>query len=260
MKTIGLVLFCLLGLCPQRSQAQEALPRTESELGLKESLNLTGYNEIYYAYGNPSAKVQFSFKYQMIEKLPLYIGYTQLMFWLQQQDSQPFNDVNYSPDAFYRIQAKVGILESVDLAPYSHTSNGRDGADSRSINRAYARLNLETPSANQEIKMVVTLYSYYGLNEDNSDIHDFISPLDLRFIFTQFVPWIFDRGQLSVRVFPGGRLAENWGSGGQEVGLSFRVGGFGLKPSIYIQYYGGYAESLLSYRRRESIARIGIVL
>ena len=74
------------------------------------------------------------------------------------------------------------------------------------------------------------------------------------------MPWVLNRGELYFRIFPGGSYAERWDRGAQEVGLSFRLGHFGLRPSLYFQYYNGYAESLLTYNRSESHFRAGIIV
>lgn len=223
-------------------------------------LSITKYNPIYFAYGEPATKVQFSFKYQLVDKVPLYFAYTQLMFWNLGLDSKPFKDVNYSPEVFYHFDVSKGVLSSVDFSPYAHLSNGRDGSASRTINRMYIRFNFEAPLSEGVIKLAATLMGSYGNNEDNGDIYKYVSPLDLRFAISQFIPWVFDRGELYVRVFPGGSYAEHWDLGAQEVGLSFRLGGVGLKPSIYFQYYNGYAESFLGYNHSSSQFRAGIML
>jgi len=260
IKTI-FVLLLSLHCFAQDDGSHELKPSKLLETEAKhERLSFTKYHPVYFAYGNPTTKLQFSFKYQTFVWMPLYFGYTQVMFWKLSQESLPFKDLNYAPEIFYRFEVKNRILESVDFSPVAHLSNGRDGGASRTLNRAYVRTNLKTPLSEGEVKISATFYGYYNLGEENADLYDYVGPLDLKFTVTQFVPWILDRGELYVRVFPGGSYAERWDRGGQELGLSFRIGGLGLNPSIYFQYYNGYAESLLDYNHLESSFRGGIIL
>jgi phospholipase A1 len=226
----------------------------------KERLSITKYEPIYFAYGNPTTKLQLSFKYQLIESWPVYFGYTQLLLWNLNQESQPFKDVNYGPEMFYQFEIKKSVLRSLDVAPLAHLSNGRDGADSRSMNRGFLRANLQTPVSEGDVRLTTTVYTYYGNSKDNGDIFEYISPLDLKFTITQFMPWVFDKGELYFKIFPGGSYAQRWDRGGRELGLSFRLGRLGLKPSLYLEYYNGYAESLLDYYRYANQFRVGIIL
>lgn len=243
----------------QESKDSEEL--TADELAKKaDQLNLTKYHPIYYAYGNPSTKLQVSFKYKFLVTQPLYFGYSQLMFWYLREKSVPFKDVIFNPEVFYQFTFKNQALESLDLAPYSHTSNGRDGAASRSMNRTFARFNWRIRLKSRDVKLASTFFLFYNLANENKDIYKYVSPLELKFSISQKFPWTVDRGEISFRFFPGGKFAERWDYGGKELGMNFRLGRLGLAPSFYMQYYYGHAESLINYSHRENIFRVGLLL
>jgi outer membrane phospholipase A len=225
-----------------------------------ERLKFTEYEPIYLLYGDPSSKLQFSFKYQLVDSIGIYFGYTQLMFWDLGEDSRPMRDVNYSPDFFYRQQFRSKYFSSVDLSPISHLSNGREGNASRGYSKVFVQLNLIGPFQENTLKFAIRVSNYYAVEDTNQDIRDYLSPIDLKCTITQFFPGLFDKGELLFHLFPGGRYAQNWASaGGQEIGLSFRLGGWHLVPSVFVQYFHGYAESLLDYNKSESIARVGLI-
>lgn len=236
----------------------QSLPATitTAELETRDELNFTYYNPNYLIYGHGSTKIQFSFKYQIVERWNLFFGYTQLMYWDLEGNSKPFRDVNYNPELFHHIQMDKGLLDSIDASPFEHLSNGRDGIDSRSFNRAYVRFNFVVRDESRTYRLAPRLGYVYGVDIKNRDIGSYVGPFDLRFSVTQLLPWILDKGEAYVQVMPG----SNWQKGGQELGLSFRVKVLGLNPSLFMQVHNGYAESLLHYSQKETRFRIGFLL
>ena len=83
------------------SRPVEAVPNPVEE-EKRDKFNLTYYEPLYFLFGNPTSKVNFSFKYQGIRDFPLYLGYVQHIFWLLKDDSKPFRDANFNPRVFYR--------------------------------------------------------------------------------------------------------------------------------------------------------------
>lgn len=102
--------------------------------------------------GNSNAKFQLSFKYRIFQPDDprshglidnLYFAYTQFSLWDLQSPSAPFRDTNYRPSLYYFLPdlgIQNGILSRMAVATgLEHESNGRDGAQSRSINMAFVR-------------------------------------------------------------------------------------------------------------------------
>ena len=102
-----------------------------------------------------------------------------------------------------------------------------------------------------------TKFSYiYGVDKENPNLREYIGPVEMKLSYGQIIPVIDRYSELSVRVFPGSSLSK----GGQEVGLSVQFGFLPVTSSLYLQYYNGYAESLLNYDKHLSVWRVGVVL
>lgn len=244
-----------------QSDDSSALPSNIVETQeARERLNLSGHRPIYLIYGDPSSKFQFSFKFRLAKETPFYFGYTQVMLWDLRQDSQPLRDVNYNPEFFYRLGIGKGFLDSVDIGPYDHKSNGRGSLDSRGYNRVFVQLNWLGIIGNISLK-ATTRFSYmYVFEPTNVDLMEYQGPLDQQFSVTEFLPGLLDKGEFYLRAFAGGRYGQYWGLGGQEVGVSFRLGNLGFNHSFYVQYYRGYSELLLNYSQFDSNVRFGFRL
>src|SRR4051812_7181012 len=95
-----------LFLCPLlHLHAQEDDP-TKAEghsalLHQEDNKYLLRHNPFYFAYGNPVSKMQISFRTKVVSDFPLYLAYTQLMFWTMNKQSMPIHDITYNPEIFY---------------------------------------------------------------------------------------------------------------------------------------------------------------
>ncbi|MEZ4816285.1 MAG: hypothetical protein R3A80_13955, partial [Bdellovibrionota bacterium] len=74
-----------------QAKAARSVPEPE-KVEAKDRFNLSYYEPMYFLFGNPTSKVNFSFKYQGIRRIPFYFGYVQNIFWLLKEDSKPFRD------------------------------------------------------------------------------------------------------------------------------------------------------------------------
>lgn len=214
----------------------------------------------YFAYNGGLSKVQVSFKSPIVRGTPLYFGYTQLMFWALRDDSKPFRDLTYNPELFYRHSFKnLGFLKSVDLGLWNHTSNGKAGNESRSFDKFYVRANLEKEFPRWVMGFFIQASELYNFDEGNRNIDEFISPLSVGVSFVQvFEAWV-DKSEFSLQAIPGGRFAEEVYRGGYQASLSFRLGGLDIVPAFYLQYYHGYAETLLNYADKVDVFRAGFI-
>lgn len=219
---------------------------------------LLRHNPFYFAYGNPISKLQLSFRTKLIRPIPLYFAYTQLMFWALQQNSKPFRDLTYNPELFYRQSLVHTLPVSVDFG-WMHNSNGKDGDASRSYNSIYLRMNSEAEYERWIVRAALTAAYLHAFDDTNRDIQNYIGPLTLKVAFIQLWEAWIDKSEFDLQATPGGKFAQDFGHGGYQVSWSFRLGKLDLVPSFYVQYYTGYAESLLNYSQYVHAFRAGVI-
>ncbi len=238
----------------------EAVPSPVEE-EKRDKFNLTYYEPMYFIFGNPTSKVNFSFKYQGIRDFPLYLGYVQRIFWLLRDESKPFKDANFNPRIFYRLSFDKNDEEDyLDLIPFEHNSNGKGEPDSRSYNGAGAKINWRAEYENWSFKSYFKGLYRYSLDRTNHDYEQYVGPFEMGFAISQFSYHWIDRGELTYRVYTGGEWGQKFDRTSHEVGLSFRIFGSRLTPAFYVQYFNGYSESLLNYNKREENFRVGFIL
>jgi phospholipase A1 len=182
------------------------------------------------------------------------------MFWALEEKSRPFRDFTYNPELFYRYPTeKTGFLHSIDFGILGHNSNGKGGPDSRSLDKHYLRFNFDREGDRWVTRFGAQVSYLYDFDETNRDIQEFIGPLSLSISFIQlFDSWV-DKSEVALTASPGGKFATRWDHGGYQLSWSFRFGKFDLVPAFYLQYYYGYAETLLNYDQQVSEFRGGIV-
>lgn len=261
MKIFILTLFLSTPVFAQDSFFAPQVLKNKQELETEGNLSLLRHQPFYFAYGNPTTKVQLSFKYRIIEGEPIYFGYSQIMFWDLSEDSKPFKDSTYNPELFYTYDLKRKVfLDNIDFGFLEHNSNGKGGAASRSFNRSYVRFNFAREYKQFLGKFSVKFGYIYSLDKTNEDIRTYISPLELGLsLVGLFRGWAMDKSSFDIRYFPGGDYAQYWNKGGYELSTSFRFGGLSIIPAFYMQYFRGYAESLINYDKKVSEFRAGLI-
>jgi phospholipase A1 len=253
----------LLDQKPAREIGTEQTSEQNLEKMRKEEESLLQrHHPFYFAYGNPTTKAQLSFKVPIVEDIPLYFGYSQLIFWELTENSKPFRDMTYNPELFYRFNLEDGsyILKSIDVGLWNHNSNGKRDLDSRSYNKSYLRFNAAYEFDKWVIRASAQLAALYDFDATNRDIQDYISPVSFSVAIAQLFDgtWV-DKSEFSIQASPGGKFANHWEKGGYQFAYSFRLGGLKVVPAFYLQYYTGYAESLLNYDRNEQESRGGVI-
>jgi outer membrane phospholipase A len=255
---------------PPKAPADEAEESAAVEF-FKE--HFSGYEPFYFIAGTayPNAKFQISFKYQLfsntgplVKTLPafkgLHIAYTQTSLWDLTSTSKPFVDTSYKPEVFYAIHRVDGGRWAdwlrLDLqAGLQHQSNGKSGADSRSLNVAYLEPTLVLGNEDGfHFSLAPRVWAYLGSLDENPDIKDYYGNVGAR----STVGW--GRGLLLSAT---GRLGDDANRGSLQLDLSyplmrFLYGNVGLY--LYAQYFLGYGESLLRYNERSSAFRFGFGL
>jgi phospholipase A1/A2 len=251
---------------------KEAEPGKGSEPGSFFKEQISGYEPMYFIAGtkSPNAKFQISFAYQLLNNDgPLataapalkgfHIAYTQTSLWDLNGVSAPFYDTTYRPEFFYvwenATHAQPTNWFQLDLQTgLEHESNGKSGADSRSLAMAYFQPTL-TFGRDENLQFILRprAWVYLGSLSDNPDIKDYYGYVSLRTI----VGW--KRGlQLSAL----GQMGTGANHGSVQLDLTYPTMRFFGSFSLYldVQYFDGYGESLLGYNQRTDELRVGFAL
>jgi phospholipase A1 len=232
---------------------------------------LSTYDPVYFALGTrgeTNAKFQLSFKFQFFaQDAPLvryanflqdiYFGYTQTTIWNIGSASAPFYDTSYQPRVFYLNEdawdwpgRKVMLGVESGLG---HESNGKSGADSRSINIAYIKPIFTFGDRHDWHLRIEPMLIDYLQDNENPDIADYRGYVDLKVILGKEDSWqiqgLFRKGSQGFST---------------QIDLSYplRAVALGnLNGYFLVQYFDGYGESILDYNRRlPSQLRLGLMV
>jgi phospholipase A1 len=253
------------------------VPKTEGGLVEFLATRFSANEPIYFLWGpeRPSIKFQISLKYQpfgpdgeLAKVAPwisnFYLGYSQTSFWDVAGNSSPFFDTSYRPQVMYQwTDADAPWLPGMSRfdvqAGLQHESNGRGGAESRSLNIVYVRPVITFDPGTRDsrdffVAVAPRLWCYvFGLS-DNPDIADYRGYGDLQLI----TGW---RGGFQAAMI--GRIGDDWDKGSFELDLSYPLRNITrrtLDMYLYAQFFTGYGESLLGYNDSDTSWRIGLAL
>jgi phospholipase A1 len=199
---------------------------------------------------------QLSFKAKVLEGIAdspvdLWAGYTQRSFWqaYARSYSSPFRETNYQPEimAVVPINKQLGAVNlrfaSLGL---SHESNGQGATLSRSWNRFYAQMGLESGNLGVTARIWKRLDNAKS-NNDNADITDFMGHGDVRITYQDKG---YEYSALLRRNF-----STNHGAVQASVAFPLVVN---LKG--YVQAFAGYGQSLIDYNYAQKSLGLGILM
>ncbi|MCI5072129.1 phospholipase A [bacterium] len=219
-----------------------SLDRDDSPLSLyKNNFLVTGVENSPYSK-NVVFKFQLSAKLQILES-PFFFAYTQRSFMDIASYSFPFYDHNYRPELFY-IQAIAGktMLQAMQLG-FLHSSNGKDGDNSRGWNYFYLKLYFSKGGFYFEPKLIAA----FLLDQDNNpDLRQYYGPLKLNlgYRWSNDVEW-------SAVVHPGIKFDKY--SVETHFNIPWKVFFKHLEDktvtSLWLQAYYGFGETLLGYNQ-----------
>lgn len=223
------------------------------------SKTIESYKPVYFAYGEPSSKIQFSFRSQIWQNLPINFGYTQIIFWELREKSKPFEDATYNPELFYRWNPTGEKWKALDFGLWEHNSNGEDGDKSRSYDQMYVRGVFAKEWKRWILFFSPKLRYIYNLDKTNRDIQDYIGPVDMDFRFVHLIDRYLEQVELILTLRPGGKFADEFKQGGYQIATTFKIRDLKLNPMFYVQYYHGYAETLINYNESVNEVRFGFM-
>lgn len=223
------------------------------------------YKDIYFISGVPlhtdiskhsaDAKYQISFKqlltrYRFPFNSSLFLTYTQKAFWNIYEFSSPFQEINFNPGIGWGIPIfnRDGRLSDLLELKVEHESNGRDSIYSRSWNEvslAYHTM------LNDRTQLSVTGWIPFAYKENNADLMDYIGYGEFNLSYDLKPEKLF----LDLNLRKG---MKDW-KGSVRSRLSYRIS---KKTNQYmmLEWFNGYAESLLDYRQHKSMLRFGYVI
>lgn len=179
----------------------------------------------------------------------LYLFYSQKCFWNVCQRSLPMTDLNFNPGLglTWPLYAKNRFVGKLTLM-IEHESNGRDGGNSRSWNRAAVAANVYVT---RNMMVHAKAWVPYIDGGENKDI------LSYNGVFQAGVQLLSSDGRFcgGVTVVPRHRL----GSFNTVADFAFRI----FKRDnqyLFAQFYNGYGEGLLDYNKFTSHIRVGILI
>jgi phospholipase A1 len=189
------------------------------------------------------------------DKFDVYAAYTNRSFWqLYNSDiSAPFRETNHEPEAWIQFSPDweiFGFTNAVTSFGFVHQSNGRGGVLSRSWNRVYANFVFQRGNFALAFKPWFKL-SEDADDDDNPDITDYLGHYELRagYKWNKHVFSVMSRNNLE----------SGFDRGAVELGWSFPLWNYPYLKG-YIQYFGGYGESLIDYNQKSNRIGIGISL
>jgi len=261
--SIGLFAFITL-FGPGAIRAEEA----EREL-----VQLYQYKPMYFLLGTPQTKAQFSLKARVVRGWDLYFAYSQLIVWDLFKESRPFRDLNYNPEGFYRwsIGGRPADLPPedrarisnrwIDLGFYEHESNGKAGDASRSWDRHSVRYH-ETRKVGERASISWSFKLWYARNYDPGmrDFQRYRGAYEVEVTLADFLGPYFERNDLTLRFYPGGKSTVNPLEGGRELTLRLKGKHRSFLASTVFQFFQGRGENMLDYRQNVVGFRAGLGL
>jgi len=207
------------------------------------------------------ARFQFSFKYKLFDRdsslinsAPwldsFHLSYTQTSLWNWSEDSLPFEDTSYKP-SFYFTSDKNSVYDLMAFG-YTHESNGQAGAVSRSMDALFIQPVWNIPLGNSSLTLFPRFLYYFRKGNFNEDLADYRGYMDLNLRYGNEDSWgintLYRQGK------PGKYSLQVDLTYPIRTPISVRTGGF-----LYIQYFQGYGESMLSYDQEVGpILRVGL--
>ena len=211
-------------------------------------MQIRSYKPMYALLGVPFTKIQVSFKASLINSVPLFFGYSQLMLWDIFVPSPKMNDVNYNPELFYRFMLDPDRGRWIDAGLWEHESNGRGDAEEKSWDRLYVRWRDRLPIGSRaKLAYEIKAWLPVHCNPHNENLAQYRGLWELHFTLSDFLGSDWEHGDLSLRLYPGGPSQTNPLAGGQELMFRSRLPEGTVQPVIVAQIFHGFGEYMDRY-------------
>jgi len=228
---------------------------------------MSPYQDNYIIAGDNDAQVKFQFsaKYNLLYPFNtgIYFGYTQRSYLRIYDESSPFVETNYMPEAFYRFDSGdnmfknyvIPFVDYIQVSPVSHKSNGRNELNSRSINIYYGQIQMSKGDI-LNVGANIKVFGYYNKAKENKDINDYNKnyEADLFLKLRSKTVMYLDKEELHLK-FGGNPVNKGWFA----VEARVRLLSTYVQPKLFIQYREGYDEFMINYNEKEKSIRAGFI-
>lgn len=242
--------------------AEDAAPKLPETANDHEPIRFfERYKPSFFLLGKLNTKIEISFKVSILREVPLYFGYSQLMIWDLFKDSAPIRDMNYDPDVFYRLRLSDAgeTARDLDFGFFEHESNGKDGGDSRSWNRAYLRYTSNRLLPSRGLWWSAKFALPYGMEDEASRrLPKRRGVWELQIGASDLFDRIFDVNEVVLRLYGGGGTRVNPLQGGQELTYREKASRRKFLLPLYLQVFHGYGENLLDADEKRWGFRAGV--
>ncbi len=259
----------LTALIPAGTNAPAA---TDSAVTKFLNNHLMAYEPIYFILGSyPAAEFQFSLKYNLFNFTnhwnplgDLYFAYTQTSYWDLLSSDPSFYDTSYKPSVFYYhpgvLAGRImGLPVQLDLQlGAEHESNGRGGTSERSLYTGYLQPTLSLGDLNcVQLSFQPRAMYYLDLGQNNPDLPDYRGYVDLVTRITRKGTVSWQDFQLASKI----RMGDYGSHPSFQFDLRFNLFEyFHFAPSLEVQYFAGYGQTLRQYNVYSHGIRAGLCL
>ena len=215
-----------------------------------------------YTFNNISNRDNFETSFQISLEKPISndffglnetisIAYTQKSFWQTASSSAPFRETNYEPEIFMQIPNDGKYLKLYKTS-FLHTSNGKGGDDSRSLNRLY----LQTFFQFDNLFVSPKIWYKIPQNSKDDDMKDFY-----KYYGYGDISFLYAYGKQTFELLLRDNLRLNSSNkGAVEFNYTFPLPDFISSKNSYgiFQVFHGYGQSLIDYDREVTNIGIGV--
>ena len=198
-------------------------------------------------------KFEFGVKYRVFRDdrykflRALKFGYAQKSWWDIAEESLPFAESNYNPELFLDFDGQLLGKDVNYQLGVEHESNGRGGLLSRSWNRAYVQGEIDL---SEYINLGLKLWEAVEVSDENKDITDYLGNARFNANFRYQ-----DKASLNLSAIKGNRVDRF----SYQVDFMYNLVSL-VNADLFLTYYNGYGEALISYNQKTESIRGGLVI
>lgn len=250
-----------------------AAPRNDQTLPLALSRffgsRLRPYEPIFFIAGTyPAAEFQLSLKFQLFDftnhytspLTNLYFAYTQTSYWDLISSDPSFFDTSYKP-SFFAYHPNVFSTHDdwfqVDLqGGAEHESNGQGGSRERSLYQAYLQPTITFGKPGHlQLSFQPRAWTYFFVGNNNPDIAHYRGYVNMVTALTlKKDPNSWKNFQVMTKF----QIGDEGEHPGIWIDLRYKIPHF--NPTIQVQYFTGYGQTLRQYNEKSHGLRAGFCL